>query len=301
MKRTTIKRYLPWLATLLLNGLSGIAVARAEKCEMPESIRFSIVPAGDVDQDLKRYQPLFKRIEKLTGRPVSVLRPSSYAAVVEGLLGGHIDVAELGPATYVDARRGDPRITPFATIEKRQGIFQNKGPAYRSMLVVLASSTYRDLASLKGARLALTDPASTSGSLLPRRQFAPLLGMPMESYFATLSFSGSHSKSALALARGEIDAAFIASAQLEDAHASGKLPASRVRVLWASEAIPYDPFVYRGQLCEALRQQIRTAFLGDAATHSLRHLLDGFSATRFIAVDDSHYVGIRNLLGTTKK
>ena len=301
IKHTRAKRYLPWLATLLLNCLSGIAMADAEKCEMPETIRFSMVPAGDVDKDLKRYHPLFKRIEQLSGRPVSVLRPSSYGSVVEGLLGGHIDIAELGPATYVDARRGDERITPFATIEKRQGIFQNKGPAYRAMLVVLASSAYRDIASLKGTRLALTDPASTSGSLLPRKQFAPRLGMPLESYFSTLSFSGSHLKSAQALARGEVDAAFIASAQLEAAHTAGQLPAARVRVLWASEPIPYDPFVYRGQLCEALRKQIRAAFLDDAATSSLRDLLDGFSATRFIAVDDSHYVAIRNLLGATPK
>jgi len=289
------------LATLALICLAGISVAQAQKCEVPDSIRFSMVPFGNVEKDLKRYQPLFNRIERLTGRPLSVLRPSSYASVVEGLLGGNIDIAELGPATYVDAKSGDESVTPFATTEKREGAFQPKGAYYKSMLVVLASSAYRDIASLKGTRLALTDPASTSGSLLPRMQFAPLLGMPMENYFATLSFSGSHSKSILALARGDIDAAFISSSQLEDAHISKQLPVSQVRVLWTSEAIPYDPFVYRGHLCETLRKQIRAAFLGDAATSALRDLLDGFNATRFIAVDDSHYVGIRNLLGKPAK
>ncbi len=164
------------------------------------------------------------------------------------------------------------------------------------MLVVLAGSGFTTIASLKGARLALTDPGSTSGSLLPRKEITPQLGMSLEAYFGAVSFSGSHAKSALELARGEVDAAFIASTQLEQAHVAGTLPASRVRILWKSDPIPYDPFVYRGQLCESLRKQIRAAFFGDAATQSLHDLLAGFRSTRFIPVDDGHYAVIRNVL-----
>lgn len=284
------------LAALMVCSLATGARAQGQKCETPQSIRFSTIPVGDLETDLRRYQPLFKRIEELTGKPVTVVRPSSYASVVEGLMGGSIDIARLGPATYVDARDGDEQITAFATTERLKGEFQVKGPYYNALLVVLASSRHRDIDSLKGARLALTDPASTSGSLLPRQQFAPRVGMPLEKYFATLSFSGSHAKSVVALARGDVDAAFIASTQLEDAHVAGTLPASRVRVLWTSAPIPHDPFVYRGQLCDPLRRQIRAAFLGDQATRSLRPLLDGFNAARFVAVDDSHYAGIRQLL-----
>jgi phosphonate transport system substrate-binding protein len=284
------------LAALLLCGLSTGARAQGQKCETPPSIRFSTIPAGDLETDLRRYQPLFRRIEELTGKPVSVVRPSSYASVVEGLMSGSIDIARLGPATYVEAREGDERITAFATTERLKGEFQVKGPYYNALLVVLASSRHRDIDSLKGARLALTDPASTSGSRLPRQQFAPRLGVPLEKFFATLSFSGSHAKSVLALARGDVDAAFIASTQLEEAHVAGILPAGQVRVLWTSDPIPHDPFVYRGQLCEPLRRQIRAAFLDDQATRSLRALLDGFNAARFVAVDDSNYAGIRRLL-----
>jgi phosphonate transport system substrate-binding protein len=287
---------LSFLAALALCSVVTGARAQGEKCQTPQSLRFSTIPAGDLEADLRRYQPLLKRIAELTGKPVSVVRPSSYASVVEGLMGGSIDIARLGPATYVEAREGDERITPFATTENLKGEFQVKGPYYNALLVVLASSRYGDIASLRGARLALTDPASTSGSLLPRQQFTPRLGMPLEKYFATLSFSGSHAKSVLALVRGDVDTAFIASTQLEEAHVGGLLPAGRVRVLWTSAPIPHDPFVYRGQLCEPLRRQIRAAFLDDQATRSLRALLDGFNAARFVAVDDNNYAGIRRLL-----
>lgn len=284
------------LATIALNGLVGIPGAQAAKCEAPPIIRFSMVPLGDIDQEIRRYQPLLRRIEEMTGRTVSVVRPTSYASVVEGLIGGSVDIASLGPAAYVAAKKEDQLLTPFATTEKREGAFQVKGPYYHALLVVLASSIYGDIAALRGSRLALTDPGSTSGSLLPRQQFPPRLGMTLEKYFGAISFSGSHFKSVSALVHREVDTAFIASSQLEEGHLSGVLPARQVRVLWKSEPIPFDPFVYRGQLCENLRKQIRSAFLGDAITPGMRDLLAGFNATRFIPVDDSHYAGIRKVL-----
>lgn len=102
------------------------------------------------------------------------------------------------------------------------------------MLVVLAKSDFNDIISLKGSRLALTDPGSTSGALLPRKQFVGRVGMTLENYFRVVSYSGSHAKSVQALAGGAVDAAFIASAQLEEAHVAGKLRKGDVRVLWTS-------------------------------------------------------------------
>jgi phosphonate transport system substrate-binding protein len=283
-------------AIFLLTALSGPAQAHSEKCEMPKELRFSRIPVGNVGSDPVRYQPLFKRLEQATGLPVIFEQSSSYASVVEGLLAGRIDIAELGPATYIEARKNDKRIIPFATIEQRGGVFQPAGAFYRALLVSLADKPYRDIAALQNTRLALTDPGSTSGSLLPRRQLTPQLGTSFEKFFSAVSFSGSHAKSLLALRRDEVDSAFISSAQLEEAHAAGVLTTKQVRILWASEPIPYDPFVYRSQLCASLRQQIRTAFFGDSATSALRELLASKQATRFIPTDDTHYSRIGKLL-----
>lgn len=280
------------LCAFALNAVAGIDAARAEKCEQPSRIRFSMVPLGDVERDIRLYQPLFKRIERMTGRSVQVVRPNSYASVVESLLSGGVDIAALGSATYLEAKKGDDSAHAFATTEKRAGEFQVSGPYYHSMLLVRADSRFVDLAALKGASLSLTDPGSTSGSLLPRKQLSPRLGASLEGYFGKVSFSGSHEKSLQTLLRGEVDAAFVSSAQLEKAGVTRKM----VRILWTSDPIPYDPFVYRGQLCESLRKQIRAAFLGDEATANLRELLDARGAERFIPIDDSHYQGIRKAL-----
>lgn len=284
------------LAASLLLCATAPLQARTPKCESPPVLRFSLIPLGDVDKQLASYRPLLKRLETLTGRPVTVVRPNSYASVVEGLLNGGIDIASLGPASYVETKRGDPQVTAFATIEKRAGRFQVKGPYYHALLVTLADTRFTDIAALKGAHLALTDPVSTSGSLLPREQFTPKLGVPLEQYFGIVSFTGGHGKSVQALAKGDVDAAFIASAQLEEAHVSGKLPADRLRVLWQSGPIPYDPYVHRGQLCAPLRQQISAAFFAPEAARELRGLLDDLKAERFMHIDDSHYATLRKLL-----
>ena len=208
-----------------------------------------------------------------------------------------MDVAALGSATYIEARKGDGGITPFATTEKRKGEFQVKGPYYHSLLVVLDGSRFVDLAAIKESRLSLTDPGSTSGALLPRKLFAPLLDVPLGKYFGTVSFSGSHGNSLQALLKEEVDAAFIASTELERVKAEHRISANQLRILWPSEPIPYDPFVYRRQLCEPLRKQIRDAFIGEGATKELPELLDLNEAERFISIDDSHYQGIRKVLG----
>lgn len=274
--------------------LSGQPVHAVDKCENPPVLRFSLIPAGNVEQRVKMYEPLFSRLETLTGRPVSVVRPSSYASVVEGLLSENIDIATLGPAGYVEAKKSNPHITAFATYEKRAGAFQTQGPYYDALLATLAQHPFGDIGTLRGTRLALTDPGSTSGSLLPREEFTPRLGMPLEKYFGTVSYSGSHDKSLAALLRGEVDAAFIASTQLEEALRNGKITQKQIHILWKSAPIPYDPFVLRGELCAPLKTKIRAAFLEEP--QALRSLLDQIESTRFVPIDDNHYIGIRKAL-----
>jgi phosphonate transport system substrate-binding protein len=297
-KMTTLLTALLTCAISLLAVCSSAAIAN-EKCENPRELRFSLIPVGNVDNEIRHYQPIFDRLEALTGRPVSVVRANSYTSVVEGLLSANIDIAKLGPAGYVQAKKGDPRITAFATQEKREGTFQVKGPYYHAFLVTLDHTDYSGIESLKGKRLALTDPGSTSGALLPREEFSPLIGMPLEKFFSAVIFSGGHTKSLDALLKGDVDAAFIASTQLEDALQSETIKAPQIKTHWKSAKIPFDPFVMRGQLCERLKAQIRLAFLEN--TPSLRPLLDELEAIRFVPIDDSHYVGIRKVMSKPLK
>jgi phosphonate transport system substrate-binding protein len=287
------------LSLLLLSAGARAANGSGDApgCEAPAEIRFSLSPIrSDMDKEIAKHQPLFERIEKLTGRRVKTIRPSTYNKVIEGLLGGQIDIATVGPASYVLARQGDARIEPFATLAMKPGAFSDGGPTYHSLLISLAAGSLKSIEALRGRSLSLTDPASTSGSVLPRQRFAPGLGMPLEQYFGRVAFAGNHSKSLELVLTGEMDAAFVSSTLIEQALADGRLTPGRLQVLWKSEPIAYDPFVYRGQLCASLRRGIRAAFLDAQATGELAGLLRHFKAERFVPVGDEDYANIRELV-----
>jgi len=266
-------------------------------CERPQRLRFSFVPQGrDIDQQ-SAFGPLVEELRARLKMPVDVIVPTSYGGVIEGLIAGAIDVARLGPASYVTARKGDPQITPFASMEQVEPNFAAQGgvsSVYYSLLVTRQQGPYDSVASLKGRVLALADPDSTSGALIPRHLFARQYKLQFDQYFSRIGYSGNHEKSVMAVLNHNADAAFVASTNLSRMISDGQLKKSDVRVLWRSGPIPFDPFVYRGQLCADIRNKIREVFLDKNALR-VKLSLDNLRATHFVPVRDADYQIIRAL------
>jgi len=280
----------------LLMAMPTMAANRSA-CERPQRLRFSFVPQGrDVDQQ-SALAPLVEELRERLKMPVDVIVPTSYGGVIEGLIAGAIDVARLGPASYVTARKGDPQITPFASMEQVEPNFAAQGgvsSVYYALLITRQQGPYDSVASLKGRVLALADPDSTSGALIPRHLFARQYKLQFDQYFSRIGYSGNHEKSVMAVLNHNADAAFVASTNLSRMISDGQLKKSDVRVLWRSGAIPFDPFVYRGQLCADIRNKIREVFLDKNALR-VKLSLDNLRATHFVPVRDADYQIIRAL------
>lgn len=270
----------------------GAGPAFAAACERPARLRFSIIPRGDVRKELAALQPLLDGLETALGMPVEIYSAPSYGAVLEALLSGAVQLARLGPASYVSARRADPLLTAFASHANKATAFQPAGAYYHSLLVVRADSGIADVAALRGKRLALVDPDSTSGALVPRHVFARQLGTPLEAHFAQVGYTGSHAQSVHKLLSGQIDAAFVGSQNLAANIGADPARVRQVRVLWRSGALPTDPFVMRGQLCDAIKDKIRAAFVGGGQSAAV---LDRLGVARFVPVADQDYQIIRDI------
>jgi phosphonate transport system substrate-binding protein len=282
-------------APALLAAAPVFAQAKAG-CERPARLRFSVIPQGSEQQQQAALDPLLDELRQRLKIPVEMVLPSSYGSVIEGLLAGAIDVARLGPASYVTAKKGDAKITPFATIEQKEPNFTQGGASavYYSLLITRQQGPYDSIASLRGKVLALADPDSTSGSLIPRHIFARQNGIRMSTYFSRIGYSGNHEQSVLAVLNRNADAAFVASTNLSRMINEGQLKKRDVRVLWRSAPIPYDPFVYRGQLCADIRKTIRAVFL-DNKSPQVRATLNNLHAIRFVPARDADYKIIRDL------
>jgi phosphonate transport system substrate-binding protein len=268
--------------------------AQAESCDNPEHLRFSFIPQGDIRSDTEAFQPLINRIQKLVGKPVTIVTPSSYASVIEGLQADTIDFALLGAASYAAAKKADPDIMVFATFFKKGGAFDSDGKFYNSLLVTKGDGHYNDINSLHGATLALTDPNSTSGYVVPHHFFPKASGQALESYFGKIVYAGDHDHAALAVLNGRVDAAFVASFHLSDLVRAGKAKFSDFKVVWRSEPIPREPFVLRNELCAPIKDKIIRAFLKSSPEQN-KATLDRFQTERFVPMNDDDYRMIREL------
>ncbi len=211
------------------------------------------------------------------------------------MLGGFVDIGMHGPYSYVIAREKDPNLKVVATYAKHKGHFQEEGPGYKAVLVARADSGYASIDDLKGTVIGLTDPASTSGNLLPRVGFTKVIGMDLEDYFSRVVYTGGHDLSAVAVIEGQVDAAFVATHRLDNVIDRGIAKMEDFTVLWSSPVIPQDPFVVNGQLCDEIVEQITNAFLTLNENDEGRKYLENVNASKFVAMQDSDYDIIREL------
>ena len=277
-------------------GLTSTApTAALAECENPEALTFAIIPTEETVAELALYKPVTDRLAKLTEKKISFFMPTSYASVVEGMLSGFVHVGVLGPYSYVIANDKDPNIEVFATYAKKAGHLQEEGPGYRGVLISKKGTDFTSIESLKGATVGLTDPGSTSGNLMPRVVFSEVIGSDLEDFFGKVVYTGSHELSSVAVVQGKVDAAFVASHRFDNVVAKGEATLDDVNVLWKSDPIPQDPFVYRNSLCDEIKAQIAETFLGLKDQPEAKEFLANVKSNTFVPMSSEDYDIIRAL------
>jgi phosphonate transport system substrate-binding protein len=270
------------------------AAALAQSCEDPKVLKFSIIPTQETIRELTLYKPVIDLLSKNTGKKIEFYMPTSYSSVVEALMGKWVDIAVLGPESYVIAHGKDPSIEVFATYYKKKDGVQEAGPGYKSLLISKKGSKFDSVQAAKGSVMLLVDPASTSGALIPDSVFVKqVTHVPNKEYFSRVAFSGGHDLSTLAVADGKADVAFVASHRFMNTVATGKVKVDDFNYLWSSPLIPQDPFVYRGTLCAPLKEQIAKTFLTLETTPEGKAYLENVGSEKFVKMTDKDYDIIR--------
>lgn len=129
----------------------------------PKQVRVGLIPSEDSRAMLKSSQQLLDALEKNLGIKVQGFVASDYNGVIEAMRSSHIDVAYLGPFSYVLGTTVAP-IEAFATAETAK----SSRSFYRSQIIARKDSGIRDWKDLKGRTFAFVDPSSTSGHLFPK-------------------------------------------------------------------------------------------------------------------------------------
>jgi phosphonate transport system substrate-binding protein len=273
--QTALARVRFWwcaLALLVLTPLQGLS----------ETLTIGLIPSEDPRTMSTEYKPLVDYLANALGMEVRSFVATDYNGVIEALRSKKLDVAMLGPFSYVLAA-AVADVEAFGVPETGKG-----GISYHAVIIARKDRGFKTLADLKGRNFAFVDPSSTSGHLFPKAALVKL-GYDPDAFFGRVLFSGGHDASALSVQNGKVDAAAVADALLDAAYARGVVNRDEIQVLWTSEPIPTVPYAMRKDLPEDLRKRVRAAFF------AIHDLPIGSHATivRVDPIDDSAYDGVR--------
>jgi phosphonate transport system substrate-binding protein len=276
---------------ILLGVITGAPSAARAGCEDPAVLRVSGVPTEKLGSLENAYAVLGEVLQVHTGKKVNYVSHADYFDTVQGLLEHRIDVAILGPYSYIKARESDSSIEVFGTYSKRGGEIHEGGPGYRSVLITRKreGEDRWTIEKLRGAKLGLTNVGSTSGNFLPRTIFAEFIEAKLEEYFGEVHFTGAHDLSIAAVYAGFLDAAFVGDYHIDNVISRGRITKDDFEVLWRSPRIPHDPFVYRGGLCPDLKAKIRHAILDSSGDPKMKTFLDLTNSNAIVSMEASDY------------
>jgi len=245
---------------------SGAVVA--QEVEITE-FRVGILGGENQNDRLKSHECLKTHLETLLGVPVSLYAPADYDGVIEGLLGGNLDLAWLGASAYAKAYLDDPEaVTPVLIPLNPDGT-----DGYFSIGFARADSGITSLEDMKGKVFAFGDPNSTSGYLIPAVEI-PQAGYSMEpgAFFADIVFAGGHEQTIVGVYNGDYDAGVswadgqgewekgFNNGAFRKAVDSGLIDMTELVEIWRSQTIPNGPIVVHNQVPVEVRDQV-VAFL----------------------------------------
>lgn len=249
-------------------------------------LHVSAIPDEAPTELLRKFEPLGAYLQARLGMPVRFVPVTDYAAVVESLAAGHVDLAWLGGFTYVQARRRAPGVQPL--------VQRQEDAAFRSHFIVRADSDIRALSQLKSVRFVFGSVSSTSGHLMPRHELAQH-GVVPERDFLRFAFSGAHDATVAWVAAGKADAGALNAAVWQKLVDAGKVDRGRVRIIATTP--PYFDYTWavRPELPTDLARRIEEAFLSlDASVPEQKAVLDLQRASRFIKTKPDSYESIES-------
>lgn len=292
MMRRYAATFVAALALTAVAALGGRQPSSAADCPNGGTVRFGVEPF----ETAGKLQPLYDSIGQLLsaklGCKVEIYIATNYNAEIEAMRAGKLEIGEFGPLGYILAHQiaQGEAIATFALPD-------GKRPAtYTASIVTLPGSGITSLKQVAGHSFAYSDPDSTSGHLFPAYAFRKA-GIDPDTGVKGV-YAGSHTASFEAIRNKKVDAGEFNSQVMDSAMAAGEYHDGDFVTLWKSDPIPTDPIAVRKDLPDSFKARLRDAFVSlDLTPIDPSNILKGFGH-KFVAVNDSLYQPIRDLVST---
>ncbi|HEU5287805.1 MAG TPA: phosphate/phosphite/phosphonate ABC transporter substrate-binding protein [Candidatus Limnocylindria bacterium] len=256
-------------------------------------IVLSFTPSQDTQRVTASGNAITASLERATSLKWKVSVPTSYAATIEGMCAGSVDVAFLAPLQMALALdRGCA--TPFLGALRNDDTGK-PSTTYKSQILVRSDSGINDINGLKGKKFAFVDTLSASGYLFPSLKIKEKTSQDPKTFFAAngIIFAGGHDKAALQVYQGAVDGA----ATFIDVRTSAGMPADimqKTKVIDTAGPIPNDGAAVRKGFPADLMTQIQKAMADYSQTDAGKKAFkDLYSWDGMQVVDSKFYDPVR--------
>ncbi|WP_331375866.1 phosphonate ABC transporter substrate-binding protein [Sinorhizobium chiapasense] len=254
------------LKKALLGAVALFALVGQAQAEDLKEFRIGILGGENEADRLRNFQCLVDKLPAAIGvEKVSLFPAADYDGVIQGLLGGTLDYAELGASGYakIYLAKADA-VEPILTTVQTDG-----STGYHSIMVARKDSGISKLEDLKGKKLGFADPDSTSGYLVPLVTLPEAIGAPVKEFFGETGFGGGHENLVLEVVKGTFDAGTTFGSgigEFKDGYTSGNLrkmvdkgvvDMNDLVELWKSPLIPNGPIVVRTSMNDDMKAKFK--------------------------------------------
>ncbi len=274
------------VSKILAIGAVGLFCVIATTASAQGTLKVSAIPDEAPTELQRKFVPLGKYLEQQTGMKVEFIPVTDYAAVVESLATGRIDMAWLGGFTFVQAsKRTNGTAIP---------IVQREEDTRFTSKFVTSNPQIKTLADLKGKTFAFGSPASTSGHLMPR-YFLIQAGIEPDRDFKNVAFSGAHDATAAFVQSGKVDAGVLNASVYDKLIEQKTIDPDKVRVFAVTPPYYDYNWTVRGGMDPALVKRLTEAFLKlDPKNPEHAQILELQRATKFVPTRAENYAGIES-------
>ncbi|MDX2163185.1 MAG: phosphate/phosphite/phosphonate ABC transporter substrate-binding protein [bacterium] len=206
-----MKKFVVVLLSLVVFAALSFGMVSAQEVDRtgwPETFIIGVYPGDNVEEALAAVEPLRAYLEETLGVRTVLITGTSYNAVIEAMAAGRADAMEVGPFSYVlaaDVANAEAIAVANYAVE----VNLDEVPGYFSLMFTKKGSGIASIADLSGRSFAFTDPASTSGYLVPATDI--LLNQEFTDpaqieEFAEVQFAGNHPNAVLAVWNDTVEA-----------------------------------------------------------------------------------------------
>jgi phosphonate transport system substrate-binding protein len=265
-------------ATLCASAITTSALAQ-------QVLRVTTIPEEAATEQVRKFGPLTKYLERTQGMKVVFVPVSDYPAAVEALVNKQVDLVWFGGFTHVQAQiRSGGKIIPIAQREE--------DTKFRSVFIAQKNSGITKLSDLKGKQFSFGSQSSTSGSLMPR-SFLLEAGIDPERDFKRVAYSGAHDATIASVVSGRVDGAALDITVWNKFVADKKVDTNKVDVFYTTP--PYFNYNWsvHADMPAAQREKIKAALLALSMDNAEgKEILTLNRATRYIATSPENYKGL---------